>query len=622
MLGYGWKELYKRDELKADILTALCYLCIGIYSVRVFAQPVLLLWRGAPVAFSKWVFRLMSGLGVLLSLVLFIVGLVLATRQAIWMSAPIILIGTGNMLIVVLGVVTTIHCSTHARLTHGLNALFILSGFVNLSFGVAVAIYTDNGESIADKARKFEDFERVEGLCRGSNQIFADLCAVLSNQTTCVAQTEIECDWTWNADMYDTCTDVARWILLILGVGNILRAVSARLLAALASDDVNSHTKSASAHDATAMWSEDPRWYSAMTFNTFLMLPAMLLVENPYRDTSKTVTHAFVRLGRKGWVDYIAGGVLLMMVIKKTINAYLIVEFWNVTSESLPYMSVVSLALLVLHFVATLYVMMVPKLAHSQKPRFRGLDQQQRRICCCNKATAYGIGLLTIALVDWVSIIINTLSLVNLLYFYRLDQHSEQNSTATESQDLTTMPVTCQHNPTIRVVAIFSMTCYVVRVLSQMLVFVWLHKLNGSLQRPSTRPEADNYRPDYRPTMMLQQLASAEGPIHTTIDSESDRDPDPTFFQDEENDPKVLYKNDPWRKWRDEFQVLSFNSWMMIPALLFIEKPYYANVLRKDYTSPFHRRNGAIGTIFAIMLLKKTGEFHLTCHNYCILVIA
>ena len=67
-----------------------------------------------------------------------------------------------------------------------------------------------------------------------------------------------------------------------------------------------------------------------------------------------------------------------MMVIKKTINAYLIVEFWNVTSESLPYMSVVSLALLVLHFVATLYVMMVPKLAHSQKPRFRGLDQQQQ----------------------------------------------------------------------------------------------------------------------------------------------------------------------------------------------------------------------------------------------------
>ena len=63
--------------------------------------------------------------------------------------------------------------------------------------------------------------------------------------------------------------------------------------------------------------------------------------------------------------------------------------------------------------------------------------------------------------------------------------------------------------------------------------------------------------------------------------------------------------NHPWREWRDLFQTLSFNSWMMVPALLFIEKPYHRNLLKRDKTSPFRRRHWTISTIYLILMLKK-----------------
>ena len=124
-------------------------------------------------------------------------------------------------------------------------------------------------------------------------------------------------------------------------------------------------------NDATAQWNQDPAWYSAVTFNTFLMLPSMMFVDNPYRDSAKTVTESFVRLGNKGWIDYCVGLVLFLMVIKKSINAYLIIEWLNAEptagadTTAIDKANELSLALLIAHFVVTLYVMMVPKLAHS-----------------------------------------------------------------------------------------------------------------------------------------------------------------------------------------------------------------------------------------------------------------
>jgi len=54
--------------------------------------------------------------------------------------------------------------------------------------------------------------------------------------------------------------------------------------------------------------------------STFLMLPAMFLVENPYQGNGNAVSEAMVKLGSQGRKDYIAGILLLFMVIKKTLN--------------------------------------------------------------------------------------------------------------------------------------------------------------------------------------------------------------------------------------------------------------------------------------------------------------
>ena len=44
---------------------------------------------------------------------------------------------------------------------------------------------------------------------------------------------------------------------------------------------------------------------------------------------------------------------------------------------------------------------------------------------------------------------------------------------------------------------------------------------------------------------------------------------------------------------------------MMVPALLFIEKPYYDNLLATGTSSPFHRKSGSISLIYMVMVLKK-----------------
>ena len=39
---------------------------------------------------------------------------------------------------------------------------------------------------------------------------------------------------------------------------------------------------------------------------------------------------------------------------------------------------------------------------------------------------------------------------------------------------------------------------------------------------------------------------------------------------------------------------------------MFIEKPYYENLLKTDHTSPFRRKQLAIGIVYMIMVCKKT----------------
>eukprot|EP01047_Picozoa_sp_COSAG01_P037559 COSAG01_NODE_2992_length_6743_cov_12.410295_6_plen_217_part_00 len=106
---------------------------------------------------------------------------------------------------------------------------------------------------------------------------------------------------------------------------------------------------------------------------------------------------------------------------------------------------------------------------------------------------------------------------------------------------------------------------------------------------------------------------------------------------------------DIWSSWRDEFQSLTFNSWMMVPALLFIERPYYVrytavndalcsqlasvcqwfgprtapstaaywqeNLLATDATSPFKRKQGAIG-IICVSAMQRSANISL-CRLSC-----
>jgi hypothetical protein len=53
----------------------------------------------------------------------------------------------------------------------------------------------------------------------------------------------------------------------------------------------------------------------------------------------------------------------------------------------------------------------------------------------------------------------------------------------------------------------------------------------------------------------------------------------------------------------------------MIPALLFIEKPYYRNLLKKDHTSPFRRGHGAIDMVTLLMLCKKIGVVYVNINT-------
>ena len=43
---------------------------------------------------------------------------------------------------------------------------------------------------------------------------------------------------------------------------------------------------------------------------------------------------------------------------------------------------------------------------------------------------------------------------------------------------------------------------------------------------------------------------------------------------------------------------------MMVPALLFTEKPYYDNLLARGIHSPFARKSGPISLIYIVMVLK------------------
>eukprot|EP01048_Picozoa_sp_COSAG05_P033141 COSAG05_NODE_13112_length_441_cov_1.125731_2_plen_73_part_01 len=62
-------------------------------------------------------------------------------------------------------------------------------------------------------------------------------------------------------------------------------------------------------------WEKDAVWYTAITFNTLLMLPSLMFVRNAYRDRPRVVHDAFVHLGRKGWKDTLPGLLLLLMVL-------------------------------------------------------------------------------------------------------------------------------------------------------------------------------------------------------------------------------------------------------------------------------------------------------------------
>jgi hypothetical protein len=97
-----------------------------------------------------------------------------------------------------------------------------------------------------------------------------------------------------------------------------------------------------------------------MTFNTFLMLPAMMFVQNPYKDHGDNVRTSYVKLGSQGKKDYYAGVVLLLMVIKKTLNCYLIFRWMSEANDKADDVAqYISMGLLFTHFIVAMYIMMV-----------------------------------------------------------------------------------------------------------------------------------------------------------------------------------------------------------------------------------------------------------------------
>lgn len=500
----------KYSELKSDLLTGLCYTCISIYSVRVIVQPVLLVWRGAPVTFSRWVFRVLTAVDVVLGIAIFLIATIaLPGRLEPVFWVPLMLIGIFS--------VVTVALSTASMYKTELGCLFKLSngvhvvvGLVEFGCGFAIAIAQ-------------EDMVKRARVNLGSCQLLEDEgsydCGTTNNIMGC--NNDSRCQWREEELLWDleTWGLLAQWVLMAMALGNMLRAASSVILAKLRRPDITSGRDNVvrifqlddeeSKSDATAQWSQDPRWYSALTFNTFLMLPSMMLVESPYRDSSKTVTESFVRLGSKGWIDYFAGLVLLLMVIKKSINGYLIVEWIgdHGVDDSAALGNIVSMTLLVLHFIATLYVMMVPKLAHSQRPNHMTIDSSCCCLCGISKATLIGMFLLTIALVDWLSLLVNLMSAVNLYQIYHnLDKEHTQCNTAY----------------TIWIAAMLALAFGAARIVGQIVVYVCLRASRGQLRRPQTlSPQEPNYDPDFRHTSVNMEQDAANQQVRHSVDVDS-----------------------------------------------------------------------------------------------------
>ena len=313
------------------------------------------------------------------------------------------------------------------------------------------------------------------------------------------------------------------------------------------------------------VWHENLRWYTTMCFNTLMMLPAMMLVNSPFRDSGKSVRDAYVKIGAQVAKDYQAGLILLLMVFKKTINGYLVVS-WLIANEArkerdgddakqTEYAQFISMGLLIAHLIVTLYVMMAPKLAHSQ-----------------NGSVRWGCFLLSVALLDWLCLLTNALSLIDVY------QHETDGTQALAPDDIpkfaerdtVASTVNCawqKHN--VLGVSIAAGVLFFMRVLAQLLAFFYLRRVRGPLNRR-----------------------------HLNVRTSTD----------------MTVEGTAWRRWSDEFQALTFNSWMMTFALLFIEKPYRPNLLSSGDQSPFRRKldiaKGCDGLtlvalIYAIVVFKK-----------------
>ena len=86
----------------------------------------------------------------------------------------------------------------------------------------------------------------------------------------------------------------------------------------------------------------------------------MMFVQNPYKDHGDNVRTSYVKLGSQGKKDYYAGVVLLLMVIKKTLNCYLIFRWMSEANDKADDVAqYISMGLLFTHFIVAMYIMMV-----------------------------------------------------------------------------------------------------------------------------------------------------------------------------------------------------------------------------------------------------------------------
>jgi hypothetical protein len=152
-----WSASSGYSAAKERLLVGLCYLCISIYSIRIIAQPVLLAWRGHPLTSSTFVYKVLTGVDLMVGVFLMAIGgFVLPIKSELQgITITLIVVGAATFVSACLGAWSLRLEDTGCRHKTS-NMMHILIGLFELICGIAVAIQRDElVEKIGDLSGSF-----------------------------------------------------------------------------------------------------------------------------------------------------------------------------------------------------------------------------------------------------------------------------------------------------------------------------------------------------------------------------------------------------------------------------------------------------------------------------------